>query len=153
MDCSPPGSSVHGIFQARVLEWVAIAFSGKEQSCVLWLLMTVRLLLQCHNPVPGLARQIARKQRLYSLCWLHTSAESTFACRSAVSWLLVVWTQTCRTQTGQTTKRGKTALKKCLALSNDQAFQSNYSARPCQALICLLSLQRTLDFCFLIISF
>ncbi|CAI9178504.1 unnamed protein product [Rangifer tarandus platyrhynchus] len=29
MDCSPPGSSVHGIFQARVLEWGAIAFSGK----------------------------------------------------------------------------------------------------------------------------
>ena len=25
-DCSLPGSSVHGIFQARVLEWVAIAF-------------------------------------------------------------------------------------------------------------------------------
>ena len=28
MDCSPPGSSSHGICQARVLEWVAIAFSG-----------------------------------------------------------------------------------------------------------------------------
>ena len=28
MDCSPPGSSVHGIFQARVLEWGAIAFSN-----------------------------------------------------------------------------------------------------------------------------
>ena len=27
MDCSPPGSSVHGIFQASVLEWGAIAFS------------------------------------------------------------------------------------------------------------------------------
>ena len=27
-DGSPPGSSVHGIFQARVLEWVAIAFSN-----------------------------------------------------------------------------------------------------------------------------
>ena len=27
MDCRPPGSSVHGIFQARVLEWGAIAFS------------------------------------------------------------------------------------------------------------------------------
>ena len=26
MDCSPPGSSVHGIFQARVLEWVAIIY-------------------------------------------------------------------------------------------------------------------------------
>ena len=32
MDCSLPGSSVHGIFQARVLEWGAIAFSG-AQSC------------------------------------------------------------------------------------------------------------------------
>ena len=29
MDCSPLGSSVHGIFQASVLEWGAIAFSGK----------------------------------------------------------------------------------------------------------------------------
>ena len=28
MNCSLPGSSVHGIFQARVLEWVAIAFSA-----------------------------------------------------------------------------------------------------------------------------
>ena len=27
MDCSPPGSYVHGIFQARILEWVAISFS------------------------------------------------------------------------------------------------------------------------------
>ena len=27
MDCSPPGSSVHGISQARILEWVAISFS------------------------------------------------------------------------------------------------------------------------------
>ena len=28
MDCSLPGSSAHGIFQARVLEWAPIAFSG-----------------------------------------------------------------------------------------------------------------------------
>ena len=34
MDCSQPGSSAHGIFQARVLEWGAIAFS----------VLTVRLL-------------------------------------------------------------------------------------------------------------
>ena len=33
MDCSLPGSSVHGILQARVLEWVAIAFS-KKTVCV-----------------------------------------------------------------------------------------------------------------------
>ena len=31
MDCSPPGSSVHWILQARVLEWVAIPFS-KDKS-------------------------------------------------------------------------------------------------------------------------
>ena len=30
MDCSLPGSSSHGIFQARVLEWVAIAFSNRS---------------------------------------------------------------------------------------------------------------------------
>ena len=30
MDCSLPGSSVHGIFQARVLEWGAVAFSKKR---------------------------------------------------------------------------------------------------------------------------
>ena len=30
MDCSTPGSSVHGIFQARVLEWGAIALSDEE---------------------------------------------------------------------------------------------------------------------------
>ena len=39
MDCSPPGSSVHGISQARILEWVAISFSRrssqpKDQTCV-----------------------------------------------------------------------------------------------------------------------
>ena len=28
MDCSSPGASVHGIFQARILEWVAIFSSG-----------------------------------------------------------------------------------------------------------------------------
>ena len=32
MDCSPPGSSIHGIFQSRVLEWVAIAFSANYVS-------------------------------------------------------------------------------------------------------------------------
>ena len=32
VDCSPPGSSIHGIFQARVLEWGAIAFSTLHAS-------------------------------------------------------------------------------------------------------------------------
>ena len=40
MDCSLPGSSVHGIFQARVLEWVAIAFSEYDYRSILILKMT-----------------------------------------------------------------------------------------------------------------
>ena len=34
MDCSPPGSSVRGIFQARVLEWGAVAFSVCVYVCI-----------------------------------------------------------------------------------------------------------------------
>ena len=49
MDCSPPGSSVHGILQARILEWVAIPFSrGPSQprdqiqvSCIAGRLFTI----------------------------------------------------------------------------------------------------------------
>ena len=58
MDCSPPDFSVHGIFQARVLEWGAVAFSG--------IMLLLLLLLSCFsrvrlcatpqtlcNPIPG----------------------------------------------------------------------------------------------------
>ena len=42
MDCSPPVSSVHGILQARILEWVAIPFSRgsswpRDRTCVFWI--------------------------------------------------------------------------------------------------------------------
>ena len=41
MDCRPPGSSAHGIFQARILEWVAMPSSRgysppRDQTCVSW---------------------------------------------------------------------------------------------------------------------
>ena len=51
MDCSPPGSSVHGSFQARVLEWGAISFSSawkgevKVKSC-----LTLRDPMDCSLP-------------------------------------------------------------------------------------------------------
>ena len=35
MDCSTPGSSIHGIFQSRILEWGAIAFSRREWQDIL----------------------------------------------------------------------------------------------------------------------
>ena len=40
MDCSLPGSSIHGIFQARVLEWDAIAFSVAYANVLLLLLLS-----------------------------------------------------------------------------------------------------------------
>ena len=45
MDCSLPGSSVHGIFQARVLEWGAIAFSARPcwVQANSWLFSTIAL--------------------------------------------------------------------------------------------------------------
>ena len=55
MDCSPPGSSVHGIFQARVLEWGAIAFSTPPLGLYIWISLpslwmaaVLPLLLLCH---------------------------------------------------------------------------------------------------------
>ena len=48
MDSSPPGSSVHGIFQARILEWLAIShfkYSTKELFLVLFLLCILLLFL------------------------------------------------------------------------------------------------------------
>ena len=51
IDCSPPGSSVHGILQARVLEWDAIAFSavGCQQHPYLYPWLSSSLELQVHK--------------------------------------------------------------------------------------------------------
>ena len=38
MNCSPPGSSVHGIFQAKILEWVAFAFSVSDHQTLIKLI-------------------------------------------------------------------------------------------------------------------
>ena len=53
MGCSPPGSSIHGLLQARILEWVAISFSrGSSQPrdwiCKLWI---IRIVKYAHNGV------------------------------------------------------------------------------------------------------
>ena len=51
MDCGPPGSSVHGIFRARVLEWGAIAFSESypEVNYLAEAFMLLRICLQCRR--------------------------------------------------------------------------------------------------------
>ena len=64
MDCNPPGSSAHGIFQARVMEWGAIAFSMiSTQFSSVQLLSRVRLFVTpwtaAHQAPPpvGFSRQ------------------------------------------------------------------------------------------------
>ena len=51
MDCSLPGSSVHGIFQARVLEWVAIASTHFPCSLQNW--SNCRTVLYLRDPLTG----------------------------------------------------------------------------------------------------
>ena len=52
MDCSPPGSSVHGMLQARILEWVAITSSRgpsqpRDRTCVSYVSCIDRWVLYC----------------------------------------------------------------------------------------------------------
>ena len=70
MDCSPPGSSVHGILQARILEWLAMPFSrgsfcARDRTHVSYVSCTGRrgsLLLVC----PGKPRITERKKKVKS---------------------------------------------------------------------------------------
>ena len=76
LDCSLPGSSVHGIFQARILEWVAISFSRggwillnhkKEWNLAIW------------NNMDGLGGYYAKwnkSDRKINVVWHHLYVES-----------------------------------------------------------------------------
>ena len=52
MDCSPPCSSVHGVFQARILEWVAISFSRGSFLTQGWSPQFLHLLHWQADPLP-----------------------------------------------------------------------------------------------------
>ena len=77
MDCSPPGSSVHGISQARMLEWVAISFSrGPSQTresnlCLLhWQVDSFLLSYQRSLIHTGLSSvQLLSRVRLFATPW------------------------------------------------------------------------------------
>ena len=78
MDCNPLGSSVHGIFQARILEWVAIPFSRGSSwsrvwtwvSCIAGRFFTIR----------------ATRESLLTLCL--TLSAATFLCRAPLQLFL-----------------------------------------------------------------
>ena len=70
MYCSPPGSSIHGIFQARVLEWVAIAFCIRKSYCSLNSIQQIGSLMQALGfPGPKPAMDLTRNLSLpISVC-------------------------------------------------------------------------------------
>ena len=72
MNCSPPGSSVHGIFQARVLEWGAIAFSILLHR---FLYLIILFLSQC-NILPKFIFVLSPQNIIFSVVsfkWIHSS--------------------------------------------------------------------------------
>ena len=74
MDCSPPGSSLHGILQARILEWVAISFSGG--------IFSTQGLDHSLLTSPGLAGGFFTTSATWEACWL--------------SWVVFVYPQVCQ---------------------------------------------------------
>ena len=57
MDCSLPGSSVHGIFQARVLKWGAIAFPSMDMN-----LNKLRKMVEEREAWCAVAHEVAKSQ-------------------------------------------------------------------------------------------
>ena len=88
MDCSPPGSSVHGVLQARILEWVAMPFSrgifaihGSYASSILNHYSVYSNMLPClYSVLP-----VTRSSGLLHEQAQHTSAENTVSLYSVQS--------------------------------------------------------------------
>ena len=77
MDCSPPGSSVHGIFQARVLEWGTITFSGAMLSQSL-----IQFSVDGRGCVPSLL--LTRDQTMVEVMKIMAASFKTSRARTAV---------------------------------------------------------------------
>ena len=83
VDCSLPGSSVHGILQARILEWVAISFSRgsspprdqTQVSRVVGRCFTLWATRKAHPSEKGLA---VKPESLWTSVWLFTS--NSYSC-------------------------------------------------------------------------
>ena len=82
MDCSPPGSSVHGILQARILDWIAISFSRGSSpprdwtwvSCTASRLFTSWATRETHASTEDTASSLTQAHRLLLLLFLWLSS-------------------------------------------------------------------------------
>ena len=85
MDCSPPGSSIHGIFQARILEWGAIAFSYSPTNLITTLI--VRLYLFIGNYLLLFLEWEGKRGNIFFLITKNQNADKSFA-KMMVPWVL-----------------------------------------------------------------
>ena len=94
MDSSPPGSSVHGIFQARILEWVAIPFSRASSqprdqtwvSCIAGSFFTVWAMREASSYFPFVFRNF-----YYLFIWLYQVFVVAFELLSCGMQDLIPW--------------------------------------------------------------
>ena len=94
MDCSLPGSSVHGIFQARVLEWVAIAFSAlvtreiQIETTIRYLFILIIMFRIKRQIAANVSEDVEKKESIYIAdgnvkCKISTPVEnSLLVCKS-----------------------------------------------------------------------
>ena len=85
MDCSPPGSSVHGIFQARILEWFAISFSLLFN--LVYLINWASLVAQLVKNLP-----VVQKTQVRSLGWEDPLEKEMANLSRILSWK-IPWTE------------------------------------------------------------
>ena len=88
MDCSLPGSSVHGIFQARVLEWGAIAFSAWILCIVSnhWLVLELRFMPRASFLIhPRYTCSVSHGHVWFSLLWDYWFEELLVCCHGKLS--------------------------------------------------------------------
>ena len=97
MDCSSPGSSVHGIFQARILEWVAISYSRgsspprdwTQVSCVAGQVFTVWATREALGP-PG-AHLLLLVRDCPQPHWLSCKSPRMMICLCLWMWMGKLW--------------------------------------------------------------
>ena len=123
MDCSPPGSSVPGILQARILEWVAIPFSkGSSQlqnrawvSCTVGRLFTVWVTREA----PELSKPFRAECTRYSFFYLQI--HQIIKCASGC------WVETLLSPDGRVTVN----IPRCWVIGHDLATEHTYIKPGC----------------------
>ena len=88
-DCSPPASSVHGIFHTRLLEWVAISCSSgsswpRDRTCVPWI---GRKILYCWATEEGFWLQTGTKglfveMQLFNIMIMEACKRNAYSCQN-----------------------------------------------------------------------